>query len=59
MNEMIKKWLLNLLDEEIRIEKGTIANERLWSLSNEIHANNVELHEEYIKVLEKIKKEFC
>jgi hypothetical protein len=59
MNEMIKNWLRNLLDEEIRNEKGTIANERIWSLSDDIHAANVELHEEYIKVLENIKKEFC
>ena len=56
---MVKRWLLNLLDEEIRNEKGTIANERIWALSDDIHAVNVELHEEYIKVLENIKKEFC
>lgn len=64
-DELIKEWLKNLIDEEIETEKGTISNERIWGngASNDaevsMHQSNIENHEQYIKVLEEIKANYC
>lgn len=65
MSELVKEWLTTLLDEEIKTEKGTIDNERIWENGSnseeeaEMHEQNIGEHEEYIKVLEEIKREYC
>lgn len=56
MNETIKEWLKELYIEEIKQEEGTIKNERLWANGCEgeeaqMHIDNIELHEEYIRHL--------
>lgn len=63
-NEPIKIWLEELGDptiEEIKSEieevKGTISNEKLWALSDDIHYENIEVLEEYLEVLTEILEE--
>jgi hypothetical protein len=59
MNETVKIWIEELgnpTKEEIKAEieevKGTISNEKLWALSDDIHYENIKVLEEYLEVLE-------
>ena len=71
-NETIAVWIEDLLEEnektrikdltarelerEIKEVKGTIKNERLWSLADDgdLHLENLTILEEYLKVLNQI-----
>ena len=71
-NETIAIWIEGLLEEndktrikdltarelerEIKEVKGTIKNERLWSLADDdgLHLENLTILEEYLKVLNQI-----
>lgn len=71
-NETIAIWIEDLLEEnektrikdltarelerEIKEVKGTIKNERLWSLADDddLHLENLTILEEYLKVLNQI-----
>ena len=62
MNEMIKFWLTDLYEREIKEIKGTISNNRLciWGAANEEEErmfiqNEVDLRE-YLEILEELKK---
>ena len=62
MNEMIKFWLTDLYEREIKEIKGTISNNRLWILgaANEEEErmfiqNEMDMRE-YLEVLEELKK---
>lgn len=63
MNEMIKFWLTDLYEREIKEIKGTISNNRLWILgaANEEEERMFIQNEmdmiEYLEVLEELKKE--
>ena len=61
MNETVKVWLEKLGNptvEEIKTEieevKGTISNEKLWALAEDIHYENIAVLEEYLEVLEEM-----
>jgi len=61
MNETVKIWLEKLGNptiEEIKVEieevKGTISNEKLWALADDIHYENIVVLEEYLEVLEEM-----
>jgi hypothetical protein len=61
MNETVQIWLEKLGNptaEKIKIEieevKGTISNEKLWALTNDIHYENIEVLEEYLEVLKEM-----
>ena len=61
MNETVKIWLEELGNptiEEIKAEidevKGTISNEKLWALADDIHYENIAVLEEYLEVLEEM-----
>ena len=62
MNEMHKFWLLQLFDEEIQEELGTIKNEELWNLgyegepSENPHPGNIKLRQEYVDILKKLRQ---
>ncbi len=62
MNEMIKFWLTDLYEREIKKIKGTISNNRLWILgaANEEEERMFIQNEmdmiEYLEVLEELKK---
>lgn len=63
-NEIIRKWLSNLIDDEIDQELGTISNERTWIKGSDndldivMREDNIELHEKYIETLKEIKKHY-
>ena len=59
MDEMIKEWFSNLIDEEIETEKGTIGNESIWEMSDDIHSQNIPMHEKYIEFLKSVKEKYC
>ena len=61
MNETVKIWLDKLGNptaEEIKAEieevKGTISNEKLWALTDDIHYENIAILEEYLEVLKEM-----
>ena len=62
MNEMHKFWLIQLFDEEIQEELGTIKNEELWNLgyegepSENPHPGNIKLRQEYIDILKELRQ---
>ena len=62
-NEIYGIWLENLLEEEIKEEIGTIANEKFWlygSATEEeefCHSQNIEEHTEYLEVLKSAYKQ--
>ena len=47
MNELIKEWFSNLIDEEIETELKTIGNESIWEISDDgdMHTQNITEHE--------------
>lgn len=61
MNEMIKEWLTEMFDEEIKQTEGSIANERMWEKgacddeTQNLHTENIHRFEEYLEVLKGIK----
>jgi len=63
MDEMVKEWLTKLLTEEIETETITLGNERIWEKGCDDdynpHTENIERHEEYIRVLNEIKENYC
>lgn len=61
MNELIKEWFSNLIDEEIENELGTIGNESIWEMGDDsdIHSQNIREHEKYIEFLKSVKEEYC
>ena len=63
MNETICVWLARLnnptakeIEAEIEEVKGTISNEKLWALVEDIHYENIAVLEEYLKILERMLK---
>ena len=61
MNETVHNWLAKLnnptvkeIKAEIEEVKGTISNEKLWALTEDIHYENIAVLEEYLKILEKM-----
>ena len=59
MDEMIKEWFSNLIDGEIENEEGTIGNESIWEMSDDIHSQNIPIHEKYIELLKSVKEKYC
>lgn len=59
MDEMIKEWFGNLIDDEIEQEIGTISNESVWAMSGSIHLQNIPAHKKYIDFLKDIKSKYC
>jgi hypothetical protein len=64
MNETVKIWIEELgtptiekIKSEIEDVKGTIKNEKVWALSDDIHYENIENLEEYLEVLEEMLEE--
>ena len=62
MSEMVKNWLIELYEREIKKIKGTISNNRLWILgaANEEEErmfiqNEVDMREQ-LDILEELKK---
>lgn len=62
MNEMIKGWLLELFDKEIKEVQGANENEQVWldgspdSEARTCHKINIEVNKEYIEVLKQLKE---
>lgn len=59
VSETVSIWLDDLgnptkedIENEIEDIKGTISNECLWALADDIHYENIKEHEEYLQVLE-------
>ena len=59
MDKMIKEWFSNLIDGEIENEEGTIGNESIWEMSDDIHSQNIPIHEKYIELLKSVKEKYC
>ena len=59
MDEMIKEWFSNLIDEEIETEEGTIDNESMWVRGDDIHSQMIHIHKKYIEFLKSIKEKYC
>ena len=61
MNELIKEWFSNLIDEEIETELKTIGNESIWEMSDDgdIHTQNITEHEKSIEFLKAVKEKYC
>lgn len=64
MNETVHNWLAKLnnptvkeIKAEIEEVKGTISNEKLWALAEDIHYENIAVLEEYLKILERMLKD--
>ena len=64
MDEMVKKWVQNLYNEEIDNATKAISNERLWlkgsstTMEQNAHMENIKRYEEYIETLEGLKESF-
>ena len=64
MDEMIKKWVQALYNEEIDNATKAISNERLWlkgsstTMEQNAHMENIKRYEEYIETLEGLKESF-
>lgn len=61
MNETVKIWLEKLgtptrekVLDEIEQVKGTISNEKLWALTDDIHYENIRVLTEYLEELNEI-----
>ena len=59
MDEIIKGWFSNLIDGEIENEEGTIGNVSIWEMSDDIHSQNIPIHEKYIELLKSVKEKYC
>lgn len=57
MNEMVKNWLIELYEREIKEALGSISNERIWLKGSDawekekIHLDNMTNLNEYITTL--------
>ena len=57
MNEMVKNWLIELYEREIKEALGSISNERIWLMGSDvweeekIHLDNMTNLNEYITTL--------
>ena len=57
MNEMIKNWLIELYEREIKEALGFVSNERIWLMGTNVweeekmHLNNMANLNEYITTL--------
>ena len=57
MNEMVKNWLIELYEREIKEALGSISNERNWLMGSEVweeekmHMGNMSNLNEYITTL--------
>lgn len=57
MNTIVKNWLVDLYEREVKDVKNAIADERLWANGAEseegaaMHERNAELREEYLAEL--------
>ena len=64
MDEMVKKWVQALYNEEIDNATQAISNERLWlkgcstAFEQNSHIENIRRYEEYIETLEGLKESF-
>ena len=64
MDEMVKKWVQALYNEEIDNATKAISNERLWlkgsttAKEQNSHIENIKRYEEYIETLEGLKESF-
>ena len=64
MDEMVKKWVQALYNEEIDNATQAISNERLWlkgystAFEQKAHMGNIKRYEEYIETLEGLKESF-
>ena len=64
MDEMVKKWVQALYNEEIDNATKAISNERLWlkgsttAKEQNSHMENIRRYEEYIETLEGLKENF-
>lgn len=57
MNEMVKNWLIELYEREIKEALGSISNERTWLMGSDVweeekmHLDNMTNLSEYITTL--------
>ena len=57
MNEMVKNWLIELYEREIKEALGSISNERIWLMGSDVleeekmHLDNMTSLDEYITTL--------
>ena len=57
MNEMVKNWLIELYEREIKEALGSISNERIWLMGTDVleeekmHLDNMANLNEYITTL--------
>ena len=57
MNEMVKNWLIELYEREIKEALGSISNERIWRMGTDVreeekmHLDNMANLNEYIATL--------
>ena len=57
MNEMVKNWLIELYEREIKEALGSISNERIWLMGSDVweeekmHLDNMTNLSEYITTL--------
>ena len=57
MNEMVKNWLIELYEREIKEALGSISNERIWLMGSDVweeekmHLDNMTNLNEYITTL--------
>ena len=57
MNEMVKNWLIELYEREIKEALGSISNERIWLMGSDVweeekmHLDNMTSLNEYITTL--------
>ena len=64
MDEMVKKWVQALYNEEIDNTLRALSNERLWlkgsttATEQNAHMGNIKRYEEYIETLEGLKESF-
>ena len=53
-NTYMNKQRKTEIKAEIDEVKGTISNEKLWALADDIHYENIAVLEEYLEVLEEM-----
>lgn len=64
MDNLVKKWVKTLYNEEIDNATQAISNERLWlkgcstATEQNSHMENIKRYEEYIETLEELKESF-
>ena len=57
MNEMVKNWLIEMYEREIKEALGSVSNERIWLMGSDVweeekmHLDNMTNLNEYITTL--------